>query len=237
MSPEGDGTAFVGFAQSDLHLRINPGSNMNRPLHSPSDALSHNGLLGDLRRVRELTVRLCEPLQPEDSVVQSAPETSPAKWHLAHTTWFFENFLLIPYFPKYRLFHPRFGFLFNSYYESVGEFHSRLQRGLLSRPSLDEIKAYRVHVDQHMGILLDAPAASDAAEIRTRTTLGIHHEQQHQELLLTDIKHLFACNPLRPAYREALAPDAGTLPPLDWLRMPAGMYAFGHGGDGFAFDN
>jgi len=210
---------------------------MNRPLHSHSDTLSHNGLLEDLHRVRDLTVRLCDPLRAEDCVVQSAPETSPAKWHLAHTTWFFENFLLIPYLPKYRPFHPRFGFLFNSYYESVGEFHPRLQRGLLSRPSLDEIKAYRVHVDQHMGKLLAAPAPSDAAEIRTRTTIGIHHEQQHQELLLTDIKHLFASNPLRPAYREALSPDAATIPSLGWLRLPAGMYAFGHGGDGFAFDN
>jgi len=210
---------------------------MNRPLHSHSDTLSHYGLLEDLYRVRDLTVRLCDPLRAEDCVVQSAPETSPAKWHLAHTTWFFENFVLIPYLPKYRPFHPRFGFLFNSYYESVGEFHPRLQRGLLSRPSLDEIKAYRVHVDQHMGKLLAAPSTSDAAEIRARTTLGIHHEQQHQELLLTDIKHLFACNPLRPAYREALSPDAATIPPPGWLRLPAGMYPFGHGGDGFAFDN
>lgn len=116
---------------------------MNRPLQSRSPAIGGDGLLDDLRRVRDLTVRLCEPLQAEDCVVQSAPETSPAKWHLAHTTWFFENFLLIPYLPAYRAFHPRFGFLFNSYYESVGEFHPRLQRGLLSRPSLEEIKAYR----------------------------------------------------------------------------------------------
>jgi ergothioneine biosynthesis protein EgtB len=210
---------------------------MNRPLHSRSDALSRNGLLEDLHRVRDLTVRLCDPLQAEDCVVQSAPETSPAKWHLAHTTWFLENFLLIPYLSKYRPFHPRFGFLFNSYYESVGEFHPRLQRGLLSRPSLEEIREYRDYVDQHMGMLLEAPDHADAEEIRARTTLGIHHEQQHQELLLTDIKHLFACNPLKPAYREAIAPDAGTNPPLGWLRLPAGMYAFGHGGDGFAFDN
>jgi len=210
---------------------------MNRPLHFHSDALSRNGLLEDLHRVRGLTVRLCDPLRAEDCVVQSAPETSPAKWHLAHTTWFFETFLLIPYLPKYRPFHPSFGFLFNSYYESVGEFHRRLQRGLLSRPSLEEIKAYRDYVDQHMGMLLEAPDNADAGEIRARARLGIHHEQQHQELLLTDIKHLFACNPLKPAYREAIAPDAGTNPPLDWLRLPAGMYAFGHGADGFAFDN
>ncbi|HEV8645161.1 MAG TPA: ergothioneine biosynthesis protein EgtB [Burkholderiales bacterium] len=210
---------------------------MNRPLHSHPNALTRTGLLGDLRRVRDLTVRLCDPLQAEDCVVQSAPETSPAKWHLAHTTWFFENFLLVPYLPKYRPFHPRFGFLFNSYYESVGEFHPRLQRGLLSRPSLEEIKAYRDYVDQHIGMLLEAPGSADAGEIRARATLGIHHEQQHQELLLTDIKHLFACNPLKPAYRETKSPDACTIPLLDWLRLPAGMYAFGHGGDGFAFDN
>jgi len=210
---------------------------MNRPLRSHSDASSRNGLLEDLHRVRDLTVRLCDPLSAEDCVVQSAPETSPAKWHLAHTTWFFENFLLLPYLPKYRPFHPRFGFLFNSYYESVGEFHPRLQRGLLSRPSLEEIKAYRVHVDQHMVMLLEAPESANAGEVGARVTLGIHHEQQHQELLLTDIKHLFACNPLRPTYREAKSPDSRTNPSLDWLRLPAGMYAFGHDGDGFAFDN
>ncbi len=210
---------------------------MNRPLHSHSDTLSRNGPLEDLRRVRKLTIRLCDPLQAEDCAVQSAPETSPAKWHLAHTTWFFENFLLVPYLQKYRPFHPRFGFLFNSYYESVGEFHPRPQRGLLSRPSLEEIKVYREYVDQHMGMLLEAPDTADAGEIRARATLGIHHEQQHQELLLTDIKHLFACNPLKPAYREAIPPEALTNPPLEWLRLPAGMYAFGHGGDGFAFDN
>ncbi|MGQ0577919.1 MAG: ergothioneine biosynthesis protein EgtB [Betaproteobacteria bacterium] len=210
---------------------------MNRPLHSHADASNHDGLLEDLHRVRALTLQLCDSLQAEDCVVQSAPETSPAKWHLAHSTWFFENFLLVPYLPKYRPFHPRFGFLFNSYYESVGEFHPRSQRGLLSRPSVAEIRAYREHVDQHMGMLLEAPETADVGEIRARTTLGIHHEQQHQELLLTDIKHLFACNPLKPVYREAMSPGARADPPLDWLRLPAGMYALGHGGDGFAFDN
>jgi ergothioneine biosynthesis protein EgtB len=210
---------------------------MNRALPSRFPATGHDGLVDDLSRVRELTARLCEPLLAEDCVVQSAPETSPAKWHLAHTTWFFENFLLTPYLPQYRPFHPRFGFLFNSYYESVGEFHPRLQRGLLSRPSLDEIKAYRLHVDRHMDLLLEAPEPGAAGEIRARTTLGIHHEQQHQELLLTDVKHLFACNPLKPAYREEKSPTARIIPPLEWLRLPAGMYAFGHSGDGFAFDN
>ena len=210
---------------------------MNRPLPLPSQTFGHDELLDDLRRVRHLTARLCEPLQPEDCVVQSAPETSPAKWHLAHTTWFFENFLLIPFLPEYRPFHPRFGYLFNSYYESVGEYHPRPQRGLLSRPSLQEITAYRVHVDQHMGQLLEAAEPAAADEIRARTTLGIHHEQQHQELLLTDIKHLFDCNPLKPAYRKANSPPASLIAPLDWLHFPAGMYAFGHTGGGFAFDN
>ncbi|HKQ23430.1 MAG TPA: ergothioneine biosynthesis protein EgtB [Burkholderiales bacterium] len=210
---------------------------MNRPLQSRSQAVGRDGLLDALRGVRDLTVQLCEPLHAEDCVVQSAPETSPAKWHLAHTTWFFENFLLIPYLPEYRPFHPRFGFLFNSYYESVGEFHPRLQRGLLSRPSVEEIRAYREYVDQRMGMLLEAPDPVDAKEIRARATLGMHHEQQHQELLLTDIKHLFACNPLRPAYREAVTPHLRDSSPLDWLHFPSGMYAFGHGGEGFAFDN
>ena len=213
------------------------GSNLSRPLHSTSDALSGGELPLMLQQVRDLTIRLCEPLQPEDCAIQSAPETSPAKWHLAHTTWFFENFLLEPFLPGYRLFHPGFGFLFNSYYESVGEFLPRARRGLLSRPSLEEVKAYRAHVDRHMGTLLEMPGIANAEEIRSRTTLGIHHEQQHQELLLTDIKHLFASNPLKPSYCSSLRSGTRANAPLDWFHFPAGMYAFGNGSDGFAFDN
>jgi len=187
--------------------------------------------------VRNLTAELCRPLALEDYVIQSAPECSPAKWHLAHTTWFFENFLLAPYLPGYRVFHPQFGYLFNSYYETVGVFFPRAMRGLLSRPSVQDVFAYRAHVDAHMSELIARLDPQRDAESMSRVTLGLHHEQQHQELLLTDIKNLLALNPLRPAYRAAAAEPAGKAHPLAWLEFPAGMYGVGFEGTGFAFDN
>lgn len=194
-------------------------------------------LLDDLMRVRRQTVALCERLSPEDCVVQSAPESSPAKWHLAHTTWFFETFVLQPFASGYKPFHPDFGFLFNSYYESVGSFYSRKDRGLLTRPPFSEVLSYRQHVDQHLEILLAESNHENAEEIAARCTLGRHHEQQHQELLLTDIKHLFWCNPLRPVYRERPDEAAPASAPVEWLAFPAGVYEAGHSGTGFAFDN
>ncbi len=194
-------------------------------------------LLGDLMRVRAQTVALCKPLDPEDCVVQSAPETSPAKWNLAHTTWFFETFVLQPFVDRFKPFHPDFGFLFNSYYESVGSLYSRNQRGLLTRPYFSEVLDYRRHVDQQLEKLLTDPNRKNAAEITARCTLGLNHEQQHQELLLTDIKHLFWCNPLRPVYRVRPDETASAKTPVDWLAFPAGVYEAGHSGGGFAFDN
>jgi len=194
-------------------------------------------LLNDLMRVRRQTVALCERLNPEDCVVQSAPETSPAKWHLAHTTWFFETFVLQPFVNGYKPFHPDFGFLFNSYYESVGSFYSRKDRGLLTRPPFSEVLSYRQHIDQHLEKLLAESDHENAEEITARCTLGLHHEQQHQELLLTDIKHLFWCNPLRPVYRERPDDAAPASAPVEWLAFPAGVYEAGHSGAGFAFDN
>jgi ergothioneine biosynthesis protein EgtB len=188
--------------------------------------------------VRAASREICQPLALEDYVVQSMADASPAKWHLAHVTWFFENFLLSPFLKGYRLFHPASGYLFNSYYETVGEFFPRAQRGLLSRPTVEEIFRYRDHVDRHMGELIERAPEGDWREISSRLTLGLHHEQQHQELLLTDLKHLYACNPLRPAYREgAAAPGAGTAPAAGWSSWPAGVYEIGHDGRGFAFDN
>jgi ergothioneine biosynthesis protein EgtB len=187
---------------------------------------------------RRLSRHLAAPLSDEDQTVQSMPDASPTKWHLAHTTWFFETFVLVPGLPGYRPFDDRFGYLFNSYYEAVGPRHPRPRRGLLTRPAVAEVMAYRAHVDRHMRTLLagidDDPPAGAAALIR----LGIHHEQQHQELMLTDILHLFALNPTRPAYRSA----ATALPPaaaadLAWHRHPGGVVAIGHQGEGFAFDN
>jgi hypothetical protein len=150
----------------------------------------------------------------------------------AETTWFFETLVLVPHLSGYRLFDERWPRLFNSYYESLGPRHARPQRGLLSRPSLAEVRAYRAHVDAALAELL--PQAGD--EARALIELGCHHEQQHQELLLTDLLHAFSCNPLLPAYRSGLPPGA-TAPPLTWLRHPGGVVEVGHGGTGFAFDN
>ena len=188
-------------------------------------------------QVRARTAALCEPLSAEDCVVQSSAETSPAKWHLAHTTWFFETFILKPFASDYAVFDADFNFLFNSYYESIGAFHARIERGLLTRPGLSKVLDYRAHVDQQLARLLENPPAAHAAEIAARALLGRHHEQQHQELLLTDIKHLFWCNPQRPAYRSALPAGSESAAALRWLSYPGGLHEIGHAGVGFAFDN
>ncbi|HUU73224.1 MAG TPA: ergothioneine biosynthesis protein EgtB [Burkholderiales bacterium] len=194
-------------------------------------------LLEDLMRVRATTVSLCDPLEPEDCVVQSAPETSPAKWHLAHTTWFFETFVLVPFFKRYKPFHDEFAFLFNSYYESVGSFYPRKDRGLLTRPSFSAILEYRRHVDEKLAELLAETPAGHSEDITARCTLGRHHEQQHQELLLTDLKHLFWCNPLRPVYRQRAPEQTAPAIATAWTAHPAGVYESGHRGHEFCFDN
>jgi ergothioneine biosynthesis protein EgtB len=188
--------------------------------------------------VRERSREICRPLAAEDHVVQSMPDTSPPKWHLAHVTWFFENFLLLPFLRDYRPFHPAYGHLFNSYYETVGSFFPRTQRGLLSRPTVEDVHAYRDHVDRHMRDLIDGASREHWPDVAARLTLGLNHEEQHQELLLTDIKHMLAVNPLRPAYRESAAPAAAaaTREP-GWSTWPAGVYEIGHDDGGFAFDN
>ena len=194
-------------------------------------------VLEELMRVRALTMSLCDSLEPEDCVVQSAPETSPAKWHLAHTTWFFETFVLQPYLKGYKPFHAGFAFLFNSYYESVGSFYPRKDRGLLTRPSFASILDYRRHVDGKLRTLLADASHSDIDDIVARCTLGLNHEQQHQELLLTDIKHLFWCNPMRPVYRERGPEHSANATASRWIDHPAGLYETGHDGKGFCFDN
>ena len=205
------------------------------------DPLPHadrRALAGAFADVRAKSREICRPLAAEDHVVQSMPDTSPPKWHLAHVTWFFENFLLAPYLDRYQPFDPAYGHLFNSYYETVGTFFPRAQRGLLSRPTVEEIHAYRDHVDLHIQELIDGAPRDRWAEIAARLTLGLNHEEQHQELLLTDIKHLFSINPLRPAYRESVAPATAGVPQQSgWSAWPAGVYEIGHEGGGFAFDN
>jgi ergothioneine biosynthesis protein EgtB len=186
---------------------------------------------------RAMTETIADGLLPEDQVVQSMPDASPTKWHLAHTTWFFETFLLVPYLAGYRVFDERWNYLFNSYYDAVGARHPRPERGLLSRPGLAEVLRYRSHVDAGMVDLL-AGGGADDSQVAALTHLGIHHEQQHQELILTDILHLFAGNPLAPAYRP---PQPHLIPEkpqaLAWIDYGEGLHEIGCGGDGFAFDN
>lgn len=199
-------------------------------------------LFDQYQAVRQFSEMLCQPLAVEDYGVQSMADVSPPKWHLAHTSWFFETFLLCPYLKDYEVFHPQYSYLFNSYYEAVGSRHPRAQRGLLSRPTVAEIYQYRAYVDTAMRSLLTQLNLSP--KIIELLTLGLHHEQQHQELLLTDIKHIFAINPLRPAYRPAVIkptpPQA--IAPLCFLEFSGGLYTLGHQQpssaiENFAFDN
>jgi ergothioneine biosynthesis protein EgtB len=185
--------------------------------------------------VRAASMGLVEPLAPEDYVVQSMPDASPVKWHLAHTTWFFEEFVLQQALPGYRFHDDQFRFLFNSYYNSVGPMHSRPQRGLLSRPTVEQVLEYRERIDERMTNLLQRDDLPDA--IRDIVVLGLNHEQQHQELLLTDIKHLFSCNPLLPAYTREKQTPARTAATLEFLRFDGGLIEIGHPGAGFCFDN
>src|SRR5690242_803177 len=182
---------------------------------------------------RKLTLGLAAPLSDADATIQPFPDASPAKWHLAHTTWFFETFVLRDHVPGYRAFDERWAFLFNSYYEAEGPRHERPRRGMLSRPSLDEVRAYRAHVDETLEGAMRSlpPAALDLIE------LGINHEQQHQELLLTDILATFAENPTEPAYAALAAPACFAVEPLSWHRGREGIVEIGAGPNGFAFDN
>ena len=193
-------------------------------------------LLADYARVRAQTLALCETLEPEDTVVQSMPDVSPTKWHLAHVTWFFERFVLEHFDSDYARFDEQYDYLFNSYYYSVGQMHARPRRGLITRPSLADVLAYRSGVDDAMQALLGARGGEP--ELRERVVLGLNHEQQHQELLLTDIKHVFSCNPARPALREDLAAASGAAPGACRFNAgAAGIRAVGANGGGFCFDN
>jgi ergothioneine biosynthesis protein EgtB len=185
------------------------------------------------RSVRLTTEALCQPLAVDDYLLQSMPEASPVKWHLAHTTWFFETFVLQRYKARYSPFHPQFGYLFNSYYQAVGERYPRPQRSLLSRPTVEEVCRYRAHVDEEMTQLLRATLTPDVSAI---VSLGVNHEQQHQELILTDLKSAWAANPLHPVYRKALT-DSRQPAPDGWVPYTEGLAWIGHDGNGFAFDN
>jgi ergothioneine biosynthesis protein EgtB len=203
-----------------------------------SGRLTGSHLAERFAQTRQLSVSLCEGLTAEDMMVQSMPDASPAKWHLAHTTWFFEQFVL-GRDPAWRPHQPAWRRLFNSYYQSVGPMHARPQRGLLSRPTLDEVHAYRQRIDTAIALALRDDREGSLGEV---IELGLQHEQQHQELLLTDIKHAFWCNPLQPAYASgepaaAPAPSRAGGAPLRYVAGREGIVEIGHGGDGFAFDN
>ena len=202
------------------------------------DAAREGVLQKRLFQTRRFTHHLVEPLTDEDQVVQAMDDASPAKWHLAHTTWFFEDLVLKPYFDGYQVFDERYSYCFNSYYETVGPRHPRPKRGLLTRPSAAEVRAYRAHVDDALERLFATYGDDLPADIESLIVLGINHEQQHQELLLTDILSLFAANPLRPAYLEsARGEPSGAAPDLEWIAYDGGIFEAGHDGEGFAYDN
>jgi ergothioneine biosynthesis protein EgtB len=200
------------------------------PLHAASTPLDDR-----FHAVRAMSAALAERLTAEDQMVQSCPEASPVKWHLAHTSWFFETFLLRPFHRSYRPFDEDFLWLFNSYYKSLGEHPEKRLRASFSRPSLQQIMEYRRHVEQGIAQLLEEGAS---AEAYARIELGMHHEQQHQELIAADIKHAFWSNPLQPVYRSQPLPGLpSSIAPHRWLSYPGGLIEIGHSGNGFAFDN
>ena len=213
----------------DLRVIAPQGAGAPPPAAVPSLAARYDA-------VRSRTEALCAPLEVEDYVVSSMPDVSPTKWHLAHTSWFFETFVLAPHDARYASPNPRYAFLFNSYYVQAGERHCRAQRGLVTRPSVREVFAYRAHVDDAMRRLLAAVGDDRSHPAAALVELGLHHEQQHQELLLQDIAHVFWTNPLRPAY-TAPRPRASEPPPLRWHPVAEGVHRIGHEGEGFAFDN
>ena len=203
---------------------------------------SVSNLLQRFGIVRAATMRLIEPLTPEDLMVQSSSDASPVKWHLAHTSWFFETFVLREFLPGYQVFHPDFHWLFNSYYNALGEMPEKKLRSSFSRPSVDAILAYRAHVDVAIARLLDSGSVPD--EALRRIVLGLEHEQQHQELIATDVKHALFTNPLHPAYSERTAAETAEAiaPPIEWISFEGGLTQIGVDTDpadveGFAFDN
>jgi len=205
-------------------------------METAEEAASPTTLADRYLAVRTYTDALAAPLGPEDQVVQSMPDVSPTKWHRAHVTWFFETFLLLPFLPGYEPVDPAYQYLFNSYYEAVGERHPRPERGLITRPTVDEVTAYRRAVDTAMIELIDTVLA-DKPELADLVELGLHHEQQHQELLLMDIKHVFSSTILRPAYRSGDGEQSAPPGPLGWVNSAGGLVKVGHEGDGFHFDN
>jgi len=208
------------------------------PAHSRGISSRAEQLLARFHEVRNFTTRLCESLAPEDCVVQSMPDVSPTKWHVAHTTWFFETFILKKWVTSYRAEVPQYAYLFNSYYNAAGDMHRRDLRGLISRPTVQETHRYRSSVDSYIDNLISRADEKLFAEIEPIVILGIHHEQQHQELLITDIKHVFAQNPLYPVFRERkIDIVSANAAPMNFIDFEETTAEIGHDGSGFSYDN
>ncbi|HVY54123.1 MAG TPA: ergothioneine biosynthesis protein EgtB, partial [Thermodesulfobacteriota bacterium] len=202
--------------------------------------LSRENLRDSFKTVRAFSHTLAEPLEIEDYVIQSMPDVSPTKWHLAHTSWFFETFVLSKAVKRYKSPSPQYAYLFNSYYVQAGERHLRPKRGLISRPTVEETYHYRNHVDEHMSRFMEEADEKEWKEFSPVIEIGIHHEQQHQELIVTDIKHVFSENPLRPVYKPRAAASgrsAGKAPDAGWIDVEGGVHSIGHNGTGFGYDN
>lgn len=208
------------------------------PESVPEPDLTSHRLIDRFRQVRNFSTRLCQGLEPEDCVVQSMPDVSPAKWHLAHTTWFFETFVVKTWMSQYRPAIPEYAYLFNSYYNAAGDMHRRDLRGLISRPTVAETLRFRESIDRSVIQLLESADESLLSAIEPVLTLGIHHEQQHQELLLTDIKHVFSQNPLCPTFRSRPEdPKTNTVRPQKFIEFEEAIVDIGHDGTGFSYDN
>lgn len=208
-----------------------------RPPDMEEVICSRAELLERYQTVRNFSEHICETLVPEDYVIQTMPEMSPTKWHLAHVSWFFETFILKVHLPSYQSLHPQYAFLFNSYYNAAGKMHARPQRGLISRPTVQDAYDFRKHVDAMMEKLLEEAPEEKLPVLSRLITLGLNHEQQHQELMLTDIKHVFWMNPLRPVFRKAKTLVENGTSPAGWQSFDGGIYSIGHDGNGFHFDN
>ncbi len=206
-------------------------------LSNKSSSAEQQSMLDRYSRVRGFTEELARPLAIEDYVVQSMMDVSPTKWHLAHVSWFFETFVLRPYLRGYNPLNEGYAYLFNSYYVQAGERHCRDRRGYISRPTVEEVYAYRSYVDEHMEELIQTADEATWIQIAPPLEIGLNHEQQHQELILTDIKHVLSVNPLRPVYQESAPPPPRLAPPQDWVYFDEGVFEVGHDGTGFAYDN
>jgi ergothioneine biosynthesis protein EgtB len=209
------------------------------PTRDRAPSTAAEDLLTRYRAVRAFSERMCEGMEPEDFVIQSMPDVSPTKWHLAHTTWFFEAFLLEAHEPRYRPLNPEYNYLFNSYYNTIGEQFCRPRRGQISRPTVREVMEYRHYVDECVEALVGRLAAEGRlSEVHHTVVLGTHHEQQHQELMATDIKHVFSMNPLRPAWHPRPEdPEPVGVPAHGWIGHPGGLVSIGYEGPDFHFDN